>query len=258
MRLESESNFAAAAEIWEVLVDAANAPDEREIAVYRAQQARRVVAASTGDVDQLCRARDVVARFLGRADLEEETRSDFDGFAREIGRALEDLGERCELRPATAPPAASASTVSTGGESGPTPPPAPAATISDAPSSQRDKALAISGGVLVGAGAVLAGIMTYGLVEDARAAEEILGYVSKNKTTGLTMDEAAGVTAAKHRSDVGSSLAIAAGISGGAALVTGIALLVAKTRRDRVRRAGLDLQPALGPAGAGLVLRGAF
>ena len=246
--------MAAAAELWEELIGTATTPDEREVAAYRAQQARRIVAASTGDTDHLCRARSIVARFLARADLEEDSRREFEGFAEEIGRALVDLGERCEPRPEPTPPVAEASTQ---GELGPEPPPA-VAPISADRSKSTGKALAISGGVLVGAGAALAGLMTYGIVEDARGAAEILRHASKNETTGLTLDEADDVAAGKRRSEFGSRVAIAAGLSGGAALVAGVTLLVVKARRDRARWSGVDLHPTLGPGSAGLVLRGSF
>ncbi|MEZ4454639.1 MAG: hypothetical protein R3B09_34625 [Nannocystaceae bacterium] len=253
-RLESESSFAAAAELWEELIGTATTPDEREVAAFRAQQARRIVAASTGDTGHLCRARSIVARFLARADLEEDSRRDFEGFAEEIGRALVDLGERCEPRPEPTPPVAEASTQ---GELGPEPPPA-VAPISADRSKSSGKALAISGGVLVGAGAALVGLMTYGITVDNRAAGELLPYVSKNEATGLTMDEAADAAAIKHRGDVGSQLAIAAGVSGGAAIVAGVTLLVVKAVRDRGRRSGVALHPTLDPRSAGVVLRGSF
>lgn len=248
-RLESESNFAAAAEVWEAIIDAAESPDEREVAAFRAQQARRIVAAATGDTGQLCRARSIVARLLERADLEEDSRRDFEGFAGEIGRTLADLGERCEPRPAGPSPAAAAPAQ---GEQ-----PA-AAAIPDAEPRRTGKALAITGGVLVGAGAALAGLMTYGIIEDNQAAEELLPYVSKNETTGLTRDEAADVAAIKHRGDSGSQLAIAAGVSGGLAIVTGVSLLIVKAVRDRGRRSGVALHPTFDPRSAGLVLRGSF
>lgn len=247
-RLESESSFAAAAELWEELMGTATTPDEREVAAYRAQQARRIVAAATGDTGHLCRARSIVARFLARADLEDDSRRDFEGFAAEIDRALADLGERCEPRPEPPPRVAEASTQ---GEPGPEPAPA----VAPKPTG---KALAISGGVLVGVGAALLGLTTYGIVEDARGAAEILRHASKNETTGLTIDEAADVAAGKRRSEFGSRVAIAAGLSGGAALVAGVTLLVVKARRDRARRSGVDLHPTLGPGSAGLVLRGSF
>lgn len=253
-RLESESRFAAAAAIWEELIDAATSPEERAVFAFRAQDARRTAAVATGDVQHLCRAHLVVARYRERTDLDEDTRRDFDGFAREIQRALEDLGELCEITPEPPPPAAiTPSQVDRDSES-----PSPTAAPLGEDPRATGKALAVTGGVLVGVGAAMGGLMTYGLVENYRAGEELLRYVSKNETIGLTDDEAADVEAARRRTDVSSRLAIAAGISGGAALVAGVTLLAVKARRARAGRSAVALHPTLDPRSAGLVLRGSF
>jgi hypothetical protein len=119
---------------------------------------------------------------------------------------------------------------------------------------RRDQTLA--GGVLVGVGGVFLVVMAAGLGVGRKAERDGTDLTDAATAAGmpLSMDDPS-LQDPVRRGKIGNGLAIAGGVIGGVALVTGVTLLVLGKRPVPPRRA--SLRPALAPgfAGAALHLR---
>jgi len=268
-RLETEGALVSAAEAWESVVAEAVDPETRGHAAFRAQKAYREAARSSDEHELLCEAQRVVLTNLERADLGDDERHDFDGFREAIAAALSTTGTSCEedpLVPFLGLEASEQATILPEPERGIRPvrasPPdtsmsAPVG-VSEAKTRSQVAPQKIAGGVLLGAGAALLGAATYGIIEDYRAGQAIIVYAPKNNSVGLTEAEIAALRAEQERARLGSRLAIGAGISAGAALITSAVLLALPSTPGPKERRKLGLQPSLSPMHAGLRLRGSF
>ncbi|MEZ4450406.1 MAG: hypothetical protein R3B09_13085 [Nannocystaceae bacterium] len=277
--LEAAGSLADAAAIWASIFRGGDDPDKRLVAAYRAQKAWRAAARSTGDRALLCEAQALVAEAL-RLDLDAEDRGDFEVFAEAIRRELADghatACGRADITPPTATEVTASTTTdvttlsATDTATEVTPPirharipSAPqrstlptSTTAEDLPRHRPARPYLISGSVTLGAGAVLLGAMTVGLVQNYNAGQTIDAHADKNNTVGLSPTEIAEVEAAQRQVDPSKHLALGAGVAGGALLVTGASLLV--WGRELRRSARTALLPTLGPSHAGLSLRGRF
>jgi hypothetical protein len=207
----------------------------------------------------LCRAHAVVVSALTRDDLDGDQRADFEGFRSEIEASAE-LSELCG---AGDPPFLPV---------GETESPDPGVVASDLalvetraePTHLRHpRRLQIAGAVLVSTGAGLLGLASYGVVEDYRAAKEILTFIPKNASVGLTEAEIGELRSAQRRAEVGSKIAIGAGVGAAVVVLTGAVLLGVGTRRARRRSDSelpltTSLTPDVGRDYGGLALRGRF
>jgi len=265
-RLETEEGgLVLAAEAWERAFANAIDADTRGHAAFRAQKAYREAARSTGQAKLLCDAQRVVLANLERSDLEEDERQDFDGFRGEIATALSKAETTCDEVPLAEFLAVEVSPRADDGErlaDRELQPSAQPTSMSseqhDAKSRSQASPKKIVGGVLLGTGAALLGVATYGIIEDRRAAQAIIAFAPKNHTVGLTETEIAALRAEQDRARLGSRLAIGAGISAGAAIITGAVLLALPSKRQPKERRALALQPSLSPLHAGFHLRGSF
>jgi hypothetical protein len=211
----------------------------------------------------LCRAHAVVVSALTRDDLDGDQRADFEGFRSEIEASAE-LSELCH---AGDPPF-----LPVGETESPSPResgrlgrgPGIAAPEGLAPVEPRHpRRLQIAGAVLVSTGAGLLGLASYGVVEDYRAAKEILTFIPKNASVGLTEAEIGELRSAQRRAEVGSKIAIGAGVGAAVVVLTGAVLLGVGTRRARRRSDSelpltTSLTPDVGRDYGGLALRGRF
>lgn len=138
----------------------------------------------------------------------------------------------------------------------PTPAPAPAPTPVESRARPPARTLQLVGGVLLGAGAVSVGVMSWALYRGQQLDLEGESFAMSN---GINSDRAA-VDDLIVRGERANAVAIATGVIGGALITAGVALLVVGSRgRGRGRRAARTptLAPALAPgyAGAALHLR---
>jgi len=267
-RLETEGALVPAAEAWEIVLEQAADADTRGHAAFRAQKAYREAARTEGQQELLCEAQRIVIENLGRGDLEDDERHDFVGFREEIAVALSASNTTCGVAPVVPLLKVDAGEQ---GTSNPEPerldtvrasPPSRSATAPTSASEERSRSQVapkkIAGGVLLGAGAALLGVATYGIIVDHRAADAIVAFAPKNNTVGLTESEIAELRAEADRARLGSRLAIGAGVSAGAALITGVVLLALPPTRHPKERRAVALQPSLSPQHAGVGLRGSF
>jgi len=249
--LEADGAFSRAGEAWEALVQEGD-HEAQILAAYRAQKAYR--AAAPQEPDELCRAHAVVAAILERDDLTTAERADFEAFRSEVEASAE-LGELC---PQADPPFLPIGVDEIPPDLATDDSPAPTQTRAEL---RRPRGLQIAGAVLLGAGAGLLGLATYGVVEDYRAAEEILAFIPKNATTGLGQPEMRELRAAQRRAEVGSQIAIGAGVGAGVVVVAGAVFLGVGSRRARRgpdSERPITLTPDVSRDYGGFALRGRF
>jgi len=118
--------------------------------------------------------------------------------------------------------------------------------------------LRIAAGLSLGVGASLLGVMTYGLVVDARAAALIREYGQQKDAGELTATEWAQSQRIGEDGRAGARLATMAGIGGGVGLISGAALLLLARKHARDDKRTLSLLPTVGGGQAHLTLRGRF
>jgi len=118
--------------------------------------------------------------------------------------------------------------------------------------------LRIAAGLSLGVGASLLGVMTYGLVVDARAAALIREYGQQKDAGELTATEWAQSQRVGEDGRAGARLATMAGIGGGVGLISGAALLLLARKHARDDKRTLSLLPTVGGGQAHLTLRGRF
>lgn len=114
------------------------------------------------------------------------------------------------------------------------------------------RGVTVAGGAMIGAGAVMLGVMTFGLARGARLDDD--GFAAKMQGTGdpeLYQDLLRQGTAA-------NKLAVATGVIGGLFLVSGIGLIAAGSTGQRRARRELAWSPTWLRGGAGLSLVGRF
>jgi len=258
-RLEAEGAFSRAGEVWEVLSREGDR-DSQILAAYMAQKAYR--AATTEEPEELCRAHAVVAAVLMRDDLDADERADFEAFAAEIEKSAE-LDELCQASAPPFLPVGTGEIPDEAADEGLTQPPESRSPVETRSEPRRPgRRLQIAGAVLLGSSAGLLGLATYGLVEDYQAAREILSFAPKNASVGLTEGEIAELRAAQRRAEIGSQIAIGAGVGAGVVVLTGAVLLGVGTRRRTQRgpdsEKPLALTPEVSRNYGGLALRGRF
>ncbi|MBZ5712931.1 hypothetical protein [Nannocystis pusilla] len=117
---------------------------------------------------------------------------------------------------------------------------------------KKSRRLTIAGGALTGAGAIVLGVMAYGLAQGARADRD--GQAAK--ADGVT--DPAVYRDLLDQGMAANRLAIATAVVGGVLVVTGIGLLGAGAAGQQRARRELGLAPTWLRGGAGLVLQGRF
>ena len=258
-QLEAAGAFASAGAAWEELTQRGE-HDSQILAAYRAQKAYR--AATDQEPGMLCRAHAVVVSALTRDDLDGDQRADFEGFRSEIEASAE-LSELCDVGDPPFLPVGETESPDAGVVA---PDLAPVETRAE-PTHPRHprhpRRLQIAGAVLVSTGAGLLGLASYGVVEDYRAAKEILTFIPKNASVGLTEAEIGELRSAQRRAEVGSKIAIGAGVGAAVVVLTGAVLLGVGSRRARRRSDSelpltTSLTPDVGRDYGGLALRGRF
>ena len=141
--------------------------------------------------------------------------------------------------------------------------PAPAPVVASAgPPSPRSadpippRHLRIAGGVTLGLGVVLLGVMTYGIVGEARHETAVDRIDAGAAGRPLTLDEHADLL--DHRGEARSArtLAIGTGVAAGVTTALGTTLFLLARRSARAQR--LSATPWWSPAGAGLTVRVQF
>lgn len=137
----------------------------------------------------------------------------------------------------------------------PAPPPAPPpARPAERPDEIPPKHLRIAGGVLIGLGGALAGVMTYGLVDQSRLQRRAREVDEAAAGRPLTPDEFADLKDLRADAVMRRNLAIGAGAAAGVAVVFG-AVLVARGRPARASRLAVAPLWLARGAGLGLTLR---
>jgi len=169
----------------------------------------------------------------------------------EVTAQLAALGPDACAAP-TAPPAASEPA---------TEPAVPVASIaSAAPSSPPDaippRQLRIAGGVTLGIGVVLLGVMTYGIVGEARHEARVDEIDAGAAGRPLTLVEHADLL--DHRRDARSARALAIGTGVAAGVVTGLGTTLFLLARRAARPPRWSAAPWWSTSGAGLTLRVQF
>ncbi|MCY1059958.1 hypothetical protein [Nannocystis sp. SCPEA4] len=117
---------------------------------------------------------------------------------------------------------------------------------------KKSRGLTIAGGTLTGAGAIVLGVMAYGLSQGARADRD--GEAAK--ADGVT--DPAVYRDLLDQGMAANRLAIATAVAGGILVVTGIGLLGAGAAGQQRARRELGLAPTWLRGGAGIVLQGRF
>lgn len=117
---------------------------------------------------------------------------------------------------------------------------------------KKSRGLTIAGGTLTGAGAIVLGVMAYGLAQGARADRD--GEAAK--ADGVT--DPAVYRDLLDQGMAANRLAIATAVAGGILVVTGIGLLGAGAAGQQRARRELGLAPTWLRGGAGIVLQGRF
>jgi len=231
-------------------------PQERALELFRGYQSWMDAYDADGEQSRLRAARLLLLSIVDDDELGAAVRSD----AAELLAGLEAQLET--------PPRDSQSRVPLIGEAGASPEPqdeavratgavlTPAASV-DSPRVE-GRGLLIAGGVTLGVGASLLGAMTYGLVEDFRAAAEIRDFTQQKEARTLTNAEWARSQTIVDRGRSGAQLATLAGISGGLSVVTGAVLLFVGRRRKRSQNTPLAITPSAGAGQAHIMLRGRF
>jgi len=133
----------------------------------------------------------------------------------------------------------------------------PAPTIATEPPSPPDaippRQLRIAGGVALGIGVVLLGVMTYGIVGEARHEARVDEIDAGAAGRPLTLAEHADLL--DHRREARSARAIAIGTGVAAGVVTGLGTTLFLLARRAARSPRWSAAPWWSPSGAGLTLR---
>lgn len=129
----------------------------------------------------------------------------------------------------------------------------------DNPERRRGARIAAVGGALIGVGAIGLGVMTPFLVRGAQMRDEVQAIYDVVEARGdgvVTDDEYAEAEYYDGQGRRANAVAIATGVTGGAALITGVALAV--VGRKRMRSAKMSVSPQVSPTTAGLSLHMRF
>ena len=256
--LARDGNLAEAAALWARLAREADDPSERAVAAFRGYQLWIRAHAHEGDREHLVAARSLLAELVVADGTPKEIVAEAEARISELNAALsstpdveralvEDEDATSEASD-TGRPRSAADLLPVG---------TPALTLDDSPTVPTDgvRSLRIAGALSLGLGASLLGVMSYGLIIDARAAEAILAYDAKQEAGALTSSDWARIDDLAEDGRTGSRLAIASGVSGGVALLTGAVLLLTARRRHHK---ALALSPTATRNVAGLTLTGRF
>lgn len=256
--LARDGNLAEAAALWARLAREADDPSERAVAAFRGYQLWIRAHAHEGDREHLVAARSLLAELVVADGTPTEIVAEAEERISELNAALsstpdveralvEDEDATSEASD-TGRPRSTADLLPVGTS---------ALTPDDSPTVPTDgvRPLRIAGAVSLGLGASLLGVMSYGLIIDGRAAEAILAYDAKQEAGTLTSSDWARIDDLAEDGRMGSKLAIASGVSGGVALLTGAALLLTARRRHHK---ALALSPIATRNVAGLTLTGRF
>lgn len=206
----------------------------RDIVVASMRSALLDLYEQTGDARHLCRARDLLVRHLEAlldAFGEDTTIEDVPGTRWHLGQIRARLAEHgrgsrepsdpCAIAPPSPPPPVRR-VVSA-------PPPAP--VRSEQPTGRAWK---LAGGITLAAGATLLGAMTYSLVTRRASLNAVREFDALASARGHATDaELAAIAALRQADDRHRALALAAGITGGVLLVTGVAALIVARIRAR-------------------------
>lgn len=112
--------------------------------------------------------------------------------------------------------------------------------------------LKIAGGVTLGLGAVLLGVMTYGLTTEASQRARVADINDAPADCPLTLAEYNDLQTARERGLAGRRIAIGTGIAAGVTAALGTTLLVLAHRSTRTKR--WSATPWWSPTGGGLTL----
>ena len=276
-RLFRAGDLPGAATLWAQLAAQLAPGTDRYLLIWKALGAWERAFAADHDHRHLCAARDLALSVL-RDHLRQDHRLEFELRLQALDRALADQSDAAALciadtsallatspnttptpPPTPTPTPLTAAPLANSSSSPPPPIAAPAAPLAaDAPLDHAPppaRPYLIAGAITLPLGLAALGLMTYGLLEDARAADDLRDFAHKNATTGLTPQEATAARRALARGQAGTDLAIGTGITAGALFITGVALLA---HGSRLRARYLALRPVLTPALAGLTLTGSF
>ena len=113
--------------------------------------------------------------------------------------------------------------------------------------------LRIAGGVTLGLGAALLGVMTYGIVAEARRRADAGAFATDGAVCPLSTAEYSELTALRRDALAARYLAIGTGLAAGVTAALGTTLLVLAGRSARARR--LAVAPWWAHTGAGLIVR---
>jgi hypothetical protein len=227
-------DFAAAAdryaEVLEVLAESRETHESRALALLDSVAARRQ-AAQSGDLAQLCRARDMTRRYLAAAFAAHAlAAAELDG-VRQAQQLREELDAEIAGLPAGTCPEDQVATAR----------PGPPLRLAPAPTPPRDPRK-VAGGVLLGLGGVGLALLATGLAVGARAESRLAAARDADPGRDIDAILAEGLV---QRGHAANNLAIAASVLAGVALVTGATLLVVARTPRRARVAAL-------PGGLGL------
>jgi len=248
----------AAAERAPLMAD----PQARALELFRGYQSWMDAYDMDGDPSRLCSASMLLLSIVRDEEIDSQVRSDAAGLLADLEVMLPTPG--CETK---------ARVPLIGDADSPKPEPEPEPERSgvtrvakaitpaisvDSPPVVAGRQLGIAGGITLGVGASLLGAMTYGLVVDSRAAEEIRGFTRQKEAGTLTAEDWARSQTVVDRGRAGAQLATLAGISGGLSVVTGAVLLFVGRRRTRRQNNSLAVTPSAGAGQAHIMLRGRF
>lgn len=158
-----------------------------------------------------------------------------------------------------APPPSTAAAGSTNIDKAPAPEPPADSTININPPTPRNhdvippRHLRIAGGVTFGLGAVLLGLMTYGIVGEAGHAGRVDEIDVGAEGRPLTQVEHDELITQRQAAQASRSLAIGTGVAAGVTVALGTTLFVLARRSARIQR--WSLAPWWSPGGGGLTLR---
>lgn len=132
--------------------------------------------------------------------------------------------------------------------------PAPAPTIATTPTPDAipPRQLKIAGGVTLGLGVALLGVMTYGIIAEARTRGNAAKIRESSPDCPLTPEQLAELQGLRSDAQTGRRIAIGTGIAAGVTAVLGGALLELARRSTRSKR--WSAAPWWSPTGAGLSL----
>ncbi|MCB9754453.1 MAG: hypothetical protein H6713_31330 [Myxococcales bacterium] len=265
-KLEQERRFGEAAARWLELVRspaAASDPSLRELAFFRAQKDLREAFRCGGDARALCTAHaaiddyleDVLVDASTAAELRAEQHELRDMLVAELHRSGRNPCGPEEPGPLVGGDAPLEPTMTPARE-GPAAPPSPSA-VGKVDAGRDPTPLLVAGGVTTGVGAVLLGVMAYGLARMNRVEQQSFALLEsatlERRPFTASEREAMDALAAEYGAE--KTLALTTGITGALATVGGVTLLVIGGKQ-RARQ--LAVTPRLEPTAAGLAVSGRF